>query len=207
MTYFTTCTLGDWTWKTKELLFYSLFTYFTTLSRCDTYIPRRCHTKILKNRCLNTFNQKWNHLCIEVTNGFGKVWIVRCKRKNSTMHCNGTNSKSSSFSFPKLFCFPNYPCYGNIMWYFWTPKVTCSSNKIPQYFNNCLSSCYCLCYKAFARLNSVFNIFWFSCSNFLSVTCMICITVCCFSRKLVSGNFFVLLFAKFLKRKFNFSFI
>ena len=120
--------------KTKELLCHTLFTYLKPLSRCDTYIPRRCHTKILKNGCLNTFNQKWNHLWIERTNGFGKVWIVRCKRKNSAMHCNGTNSKSSSFPFPKLFCFPNYPCYGNItMWYFWTPKVTCSSNKIPQY--------------------------------------------------------------------------
>ena len=127
---------------------------------------------------------------------------MRCKRKNSAMHCNGTNSKSSSFPFPKLFCFPNYPCYGNIiMWYFWTPKMTCASNKIPQYQNNCLSSCYCLCYKAFARLISVFNIFWFSCSNFLSVTCMICITVCVV---FCENWFFVLLFAKCLKRKFKF---
>ena len=153
-----------------------------------------------------TFNQKWNHLCIEGTNGFGKVWIVRCKRKNLAMHCNGTNSKSSSFPFPKLFCFPNYPCYGNIMWYFWTPKVTCSSNKIPQYFNNCLSSCYCLCYKAFARLISVFIIFWFSCSNFLSVTCMICITVCVVFRENWSLEIFLFSYSRnFLRESLNFS--
>ena len=40
--------------KTKELLCHALFTYLKPLSRCDTYIPRRCHTKILNNRCLNT---------------------------------------------------------------------------------------------------------------------------------------------------------
>ena len=51
---FTTCTLGEWVWKTKELLWHAIFTYLTTLSRFDSYIPRQCHTKILNNRCLNT---------------------------------------------------------------------------------------------------------------------------------------------------------
>ena len=61
------------------------------------------------------------------------------------------------------------------------------------------------CYKAFTRLISVFNIFWFSYSNFLSVTCMICITVCIvFHENWSLEIFFVLLFPKFLKRKFRF---